>query len=152
MLIEQQNKLKMHGIMLFPKKEDGCFSFAIATYPQQNYQLEIDKLSKKINEDLKPVEGKETVYEEKDYIAFNTKSYFNIPIFDKSGNKIEDPEEIGFGADVIVEMKLKEYNYRRKKGLTMYTTGILVLEFGEQIGATKESLLEGFEDELNLEF
>lgn len=138
---------KLRGIALYPKEEDGKFSVAIKVDEDQIQKLH--ELFEKANPDLDyadfvPVEN------EDNYFLVNLKTKFSIPVYDLNQINLAQDEEypIYHGASVIVTGIIKEYLYKRKRGLTAYLTGAIVIKQGTKQTLDFNTIAEGFEDDL----
>ena len=141
---------QMNGIALFPKTEynkdtkTNQFKFCLAIDEESGKT--IDKLCEQANAELDIINLSEVTYNEKTYLGLNVKSGFDVPVFDKIGQQLED-NEIYHGAKVRLSLVIKEYTFGRKKGLTCYVKGAVVFEQGEPTGVTFDSIMNGFDGE-----
>lgn len=140
-----ENKVKMLGYVLFPKKENERFSMCLATRTADDYQTKIDDICDKVNDMLSYIESKNVKFNDKDYKGFNMKTSYDIPVFDYYTKEKLTLDDVLYGCKCLVECVVKEYEFKRRKGLTLYISGIVRLEQSEQQQVTYESLLEGIE-------
>lgn len=143
------NKISMRGYVMFPRYEDGKFTMALAFDESRDYIAKVDKICESLNSKLDSVSYTEVEFEDKTYPAYNMKSSFDFPIYEKDGTVNTDYDQYyaGYGAEVIVQVLIKEYEYKRKRGHTMYITGMVILEHGQDQTASFDSIMEGIEDD-----
>lgn len=149
--METKNQyFQMNGIALFPKteynKETKTDQFKFCLAIDEEAAITIDNLCEKANSDLDIINLSEVTYNDKTYLGLNVKSGFNVPVFDKSGKQLQN-NEIYHGAKVRLSLTIKEYTYKKKKGLTCYVKGAVVFEQGEPTTVTFDSIMNGFEGE-----
>lgn len=144
--------LKFYGVALFPKEEDGKRTWCIAL--NDDTVNEIEKACEKANPNLDGVSINTVEYNEVERSCINVKSSFDFPVYDKKGNEIEEEMPILHGAKCLISICIKEYTFKKKKGLTAYINGAVVFEQGEPLGMTFGSMMDGFDkfDESELPF
>lgn len=76
------------------------------------------------------VEDQET---EEMHKVISVKSKYNVPMFEDHDGIESNDRKIRWGDKLIVSARFKEYEYRRKKGVTAYLTGVIFEEHGEEI-------------------
>ena len=69
----------------------------------------------------------------------NVKSNYDIKVFDKDKNEIN--EHLNHGAEVYANVTIKPYKYMGKTGITSYISGVVLLENGEATGNTYDSIM-----------
>lgn len=137
--------VKVMGKVVYPKLEKGKKHYCILL--NDKGVAELVQASKEVNPDVEQLKIGEVEVDDKTYKCVNVKTNaeFKVPVFDKDGNAIDDAYH---GAKAIVSITLKEYEYKKKKGITAYLGGFVVIEQGEKAGVSYDSMLQGFEDEL----
>lgn len=134
------------GIALFPKYDSESRSFRFCLCLTNKQAEKIDELCEKANADFEPINLSDVEYEDNTYKGLNVKSSFDFPVYDKDGNKLDDePHMVYHGATVKCSLIIKEYTYKRKKGLTCYVNGVIVYNQGTPAGVTFERLMESEE-------
>ena len=133
------------GIALYPKEEDGLFTMKL---------LVDDETLEEIENKIVDLDGQLTTsdneYQDKEYVGFNVKTVFDVPIYDKTGKDMREEEDypIYYGAKVLVRIRFKTGTYKRKSYVAGYMTGAVVLEQGEnQQGCTFDNFKEALENE-----
>lgn len=117
------------GIVMFPKYEDGVQKYAIKINDETAAAL--DRLVSKQFGAMSLTYGEDEETGEK---LLNVKSQFNVPAYDSNGN--EFTERINHGADVVASIVVKEYDYKRRHGVTAYLKGFVVYKNGESQSGT----------------
>ncbi len=124
------------GTVMFPKFEDGV----------QKYAIKIDDLTAEALDRLvaKQFGAMSLTYgedEETGEKLLNVKSQFNVPAYDSNGN--EFTEKVNHGARVVASIVVKEYEFKRRHGVTAYLKGFVVYKNGESQSATDfKSIME----------
>lgn len=146
----KQVQLKLNGVVRMPYNdlEEGKFSF----------KLELDENSEnlliKACEDLEIEEPAIN-----NDLEVRVKTAYEIPVY-YNGEDVYNSERkyqeyfVCDGDKVVVICQLKEYEYRRKRGSTLYLKGIKVLEINEDEhkrveqyqNTSREISLDDFED------
>lgn len=124
------------GIVMFPKYEDGVQKYAIRIDDVQANALnnlvkrQFGAMSLNYGEDEETGEN-----------LLNVKSQFNVPAYDSDGN--EFTEKVNHGAEVVASIVVKEYEYKKRHGVTAYLKGLVVYKNGEsQSGTDFKSIME----------
>ena len=117
------------GTVMFPKYEDGI----------QKYAIRIDDVTAKALDNLvrKQFGAMSLTYgedEETGEKLLNVKSQFSVPTYDSDGN--EFTEKVNHGAEVVASIVVKEYEYKRRHGVTAYLKGFVVYKNGESQSGT----------------
>lgn len=123
------------GIVKYPKKEGDTVKYAI----------EVEELTKaKLEEQIKAKFGSKvlTMKADKESVKplINVKSNFDVPVYDKDKNLLEDVR-IYHGASVYANISIKEYTYMGKSGITAYLTAFVLLENGEATGTSFDTVM-----------
>ena len=134
---KQEKKLvvTVGGRLLYPKKEDKTVKYA----------LEMSKLTEaKLLEMVKAEFPNETLTikpdKESGLPLLNVKSNYDIKVFDKDKNEIN--EHLNHGAEVYANVTIKPYKYMGKTGITAYISGVVLLQNGEaSTGNTYDSIM-----------
>lgn len=136
---KQENKVVLNctlgGTLKYPKKEGDTVKYALA----------ISEVSaKRLNELVKEKFGTKTLTikpeEDSDLYILNVKSNFNVPVYDKDKNLLEDTR-LYHGAEVYANISVKEYNYMNRTGITAYLSGIILLQNGEPTGQSFDTMM-----------
>ena len=117
------------GTIMFPKYEDGI----------QKYAIRIDDVTAKALDNLVRTQfgAMSLTYgedEETGEKLLNVKSQFSVPTYDSDGN--EFTEKVNHGAEVVASIVVKEYEYKRRHGVTAYLKGFVVYKNGESQSGT----------------
>ena len=134
---KQEKKLvvTVGGRLVYPKKEDKTVKYA----------LEMSKLTEaKLLEMVKAEFPNETLIikpdKESGLPLLNVKSNYDIKVFDKDKNEIN--EHLNHGAEVYANVTIKPYKYMGKTGITAYISGVVLLQNGEaSTGNTYDSIM-----------
>lgn len=122
------------GIVMFPKYEDGV----------QKYAIRIDDVTAKALDNLvkRQFGAMSLTYgEETGEKLLNVKSQFSVPTYDSDGN--EFTEKVNHGAEVVASIVVKEYEFKKRHGVTAYLKGFVVYKNGEsQSGTDFKSIME----------
>lgn len=126
------------GIVMFPKYEDGV----------QKYAIRIDDVTAKALDNLvkKQFGAMSLSYgedEETGEKLLNVKSQFDVPAYD-SNTGAPFTERINHGADVVASIVVKEYEFKRRHGITAYLKAFVVYKNGESqsSGTDFKSIME----------
>ena len=126
------------GIVMFPKYEDGV----------QKYAIRIDDVTAKALDNLvkKQFGAMSLTYgedEETGEKLLNVKSQFNVPAYDSNTGE-PFTEKINHGAEVVASVVVKEYEFKKRHGVTAYLKAFVVYKNGEsQSSATDfKSIME----------
>lgn len=132
---------QLKGIALWPRLEDGTFSFKLLLSDIDYGELEKELL----NMDGEII-TKDIAHNNQDYIGINVKTSYECPVFDAKGTLLEDDKyEIYHGAEIIAKVQFKVQPYKRRNYIVGYLKGAVVIEQGENSNETK---FEEFEDML----
>lgn len=124
------------GIVMFPKYEDGVQKYAIRIDDVQANAL--NNLVRKQFGAMSLTYGEDEETGEK---LLNVKSQFNVPAYDSNGN--EFTERINHGAEVVASVVVKEYEVKKRHGVTAYLKGFVVYKNGESQSSTDfKSIME----------
>ena len=124
------------GIVMFPKYEDGVQKYAIKINDETAAAL--DRLVSKQFGAMSLTYGEDEETGEK---LLNVKSQFSVPTYDSDGN--EFTEKVNHGADVVASIVVKEYEFKKRHGVTAYLKGFVVYKNGEsQTGTDFKSIME----------
>lgn len=125
------------GIVMFPKYEDGVRKYAIRIDDETARAL--DNLVKRQFGAMSLTYGED---EETGKKLLNVKSQFDVPAYDSNGN--EFTEIINHGAEVVASIVVKEYEYKRRHGVTAYIKAFVVYRNGESqsTGTEFKSIME----------
>ena len=112
------------GIVMFPKYEDGV----------QKYAIRIDDVTAKALDNLvkKQFGAMSLTYgedEETGEKLLNVKSQFEVPAYDSTGEPFT--EKINHGAEVVASVVVKEYEFKKRHGVTAYLKAFVVYKNGE---------------------
>ena len=117
------------GIVMFPKYEEGVQKYAIKINDETAAAL--DNLVKKQFGAMSLTYGEDEETGEK---LLNVKSQFNVPTYDSNGN--EFTEKVNHGAEVVASIVVKEYEFKKRHGVTAYLKGFVVYKNGESQSGT----------------
>lgn len=134
---KQEKKLvvTVGGRLLYPKKKGETLKYAV----------EMSKLTEaKLLEMVKTEFPNDTLTikpdKESGLPLLNVKSNYDIKVFDKDKNEIN--EHLNHGAEVYANITIKPYKYMGKTGITAYISGVVLLENGEaSTGNTYDSIM-----------
>lgn len=121
--------------LLYPKKEGETLKYA----------LEMSKLTEaNLLEMVKAEFPNDTLTikpdKESGLPLLNVKSNYDIKVFDKDKNEIN--EHLNHGAEVYANVTIKPYKYMGKTGITAYISGVVLLKNGEaSTGNTYDSIM-----------
>ena len=125
------------GIVMFPKYEDGV----------QKYAIRIDDVTAKALDNLvkRQFGAMSLTYgedEETGEKLLNVKSQFDVPAYD-SNTGAPFTEKINHGAEVVASIVVKEYEFKKRHGVTAYLKAFVVYKNGEsQSGTDFKSIME----------
>ena len=123
------------GIVMYPKYEDSVQKYAIRINDETAKAL--DNLVRKQFGAMSLTYGEDEETGEK---LLNVKSQFDVPTYDSNGN--EFTERVNHGAEVVASIVVKEYEYKRRHGVTAYLKGFVVYKNGEsQFGTDFKSIM-----------
>ena len=117
------------GTVMFPKNEDGIQKYAIRINDETAKAL--DNLVRKQFGAMSLTYGEDEETGEK---LLNVKSQFSVPTYDSDGN--EFTERINHGAEVVASIVVKEYEFKKRHGVTAYLKGFVVYKNGESQSGT----------------
>ena len=127
----------VQGIVMFPKYEDGV----------QKYAIRIDDITAKALDNLvkRQFGAMSLTYgedEETGEKLLNVKSQFDVPAYDSNGN--EFTEKVNHGAEVVASIVVKEYEFKKRHGVTAYLKAFVVYKNGESksYGTEFKSIME----------
>lgn len=122
-------KFNIKGYALFPECDEDGVKFCLAI-PNESAEKVI-AMCKEINPDLDIVLA-EIEHNENEYLGLHCKSRFTVPVFGGEGVELDPNSQfpVFWGAEVVANITLKEYEYKRKSGITAYLGGVTVLEQG----------------------
>lgn len=123
------------GTVMFPKYEDGVQKYAIKIDDETAAAL--DRLVSKQFGAMSLTYGEDEETGEK---LLNVKSQFSVPVYDSNGN--EFTEHVNHGAEVVASIVVKEYEYKKRHGVTAYLKGFVVYKNGESSGTDFKSIME----------
>lgn len=123
------------GTVMFPKYEDGVQKYAIKIDDETAAAL--DRLVSKQFGAMSLTYGEDEETGEK---LLNVKSQFSVPVYDSNGN--EFTENVNHGAEVVASIVVKEYEYKKRHGVTAYLKGFVVYKNGESSGTDFKSIME----------
>ena len=124
------------GTVMFPKYEDGVQKYAIKINDETAAAL--DNLVAKQFGAMSLTYGEDEETGEK---LLNVKSQFNVPTYDINGN--EFTEKVNHGADVVASIVVKEYEFKKRHGVTAYLKAFVVYKNGEAQSVTDfKSIME----------
>lgn len=137
---KQENKTVLNctvgGTLMYPKKEGDTIRYAIAIDELTKSKLEL-AIKEKFGDESLTI--KEDEHNKGKYLL-NVKTSFEIPVYDKDKNELEDVK-LYHGAEVYASVSVKEYQYKSKHGITTYLTGIVLLQNGEPTGVNADNIL-----------
>lgn len=137
---KQENKTVLNctvgGTLMYPKKEVDTIRYAIAIDELTKSKLEL-AIKEKFGDESLTI--KEDEHNKGKYLL-NVKTSFEIPVYDKDKNELEDVK-LYHGAEVYASVSVKEYQYKSKHGITTYLTGIVLLQNGEPTGVNADNIL-----------
>ena len=113
------------GIVMFPKYEEGVQKYAIKINDETAAAL--DNLVRKQFGAMSLTYGEDEETGEK---LLNVKSQFDVPAYD-SNTGAPFTEKINHGAEVVASIVVKEYEYKRRHGVTAYLKALVVYKNGE---------------------
>ena len=125
------------GVVMFPKYEDGTQKYAIRINDETAKAL--DNLVKRQFGAMSLTYGEDEETGEK---LLNVKSQFSVPTYDSDGN--EFTEKVNHGAEVVASIVVKEYEFKKRHGVTAYLKGFVVYKNGESksSGTDFKSIME----------
>ena len=125
------------GVVMFPKYEDGIQKYAIKINDETAAAL--DRLVSKQFGAMSLTYGEDEETGEK---LLNVKSQFDVPAYDSTGEPFT--EKINHGAEVVASIVVKEYEFKRRHGLTAYLKAFVVYKNGESqsSGTDFKSIME----------
>ena len=124
------------GIVMFPKYEDGVQKYAIKINDETAAAL--NRLVSKQFGAMSLTYGEDEETGEK---LLNVKSQFDVPAYDSTGEPFT--EKINHGAEVVASVVVKEYEFKKRHGVTAYLKAFVVYKNGEaQSGTDFKSIME----------
>lgn len=123
------------GILKYPKKEGGTVKYALNI--TEDTKLKLEARIKELFGDKKLTIKAE---EHDDGYLLNVKSNYDVPVYDKDKNLLEDIR-LYHGAEVYANVSIKEYTYMGKSGITTYLSGIVLVKNGEPTGNSYENMM-----------
>ena len=125
------------GVVMFPKYEDGTQKYAIRINDETAKAL--DNLVKRQFGAMSLTYGEDEETGEK---LLNVKSQFSVPTYASDGNDFT--EKVNHGAEVVASIVVKEYEFKKRHGVTAYLKAFVVYKNGESqsSGADFKSILE----------
>ena len=113
------------GIVMFPKFEDGVQKYAIKINDETAAAL--DRLVSKQFGAMSLTYGEDEETGEK---LLNVKSQFDVPAYD-SNTGTPYNKKINHGAEVVASIVVKEYEFKKRHGVTAYLKAFVVYKNGE---------------------
>ena len=123
------------GIVMFPKYEYGVQKYAIKINDETAAAL--DRLVSKQFGAMSLTYGEDEETGEK---LLNVKSQFDVPVYDSTGKPFT--EKINHGAEVVASVVVKEYEFKKRHGVTAYLKAFVVYKNGESSGTDFKSIME----------
>lgn len=129
--------VSIRGIALYPKMEDGVMRYALMLSEET-----AGKLHKVVYEKFK----KDLVFgedEESNACLLNVKSQYEVPVFDYETQEALEDKNIYHGAEVVANVIIKEYTYKKKTGVTAYLKAFALIKQGKAKEVTSfKSIME----------
>lgn len=126
---ENANRIQIEGFALFPKYDKETGKNEITVTLDKKDLISILKKVKEIGDELE-IHIAEVEWHEENLAAISTKSIYEIPIYKPDGSKCNNVSEVFWGAHVQAIITLKEYEYKKKKGVTSYLNAIKIIKQG----------------------
>lgn len=123
------------GILKYPKKEGNTVKYALAMTNLTKEKLEAE-VKKNFGAYMLSIKKED----DSDLYLLNVKTNYDIEIFDKDKNKLDDVR-LYHGAEVYASIAVKEYTYMGRTGITAYLSGIVLLQNGEPTGQSFDSIM-----------
>lgn len=144
-MAERREIINIRCIAKYPKLDEGKRSLCFIIDPEDAARIET--ACNLVNDRYDSIVG-EVDIDDHTYLCVNahTNEDFKIPIFDGKTGKESEENEIFHDADVIVSLVIKEYQYKKKRGLTAYIRGFVLFKQGVPSGVTFESMFEGIDE------
>lgn len=128
--------LTVDGTLLYPKKENGVIKYALAMSEE-----DCEKIQKKVAKVFPGYKLTFSKSDDYDEPLLNIKTRFDVPVFDKNENLIDNPR-IYHGAKGFISINIKEYTYMGKKGISAYLSAIVLIENGEPSGVNYNNIMK----------
>lgn len=139
--------MNVRGIAKFPIFEDNKFSVKLLLT-----EKELERVEKALEIFDDELSITDLSHDNVDYQAIGAKTIYEIPIFDPEGVQINAENEdyqIYDGAECILKINFKPYQYKKKTGVTGYLMGAVIIKQG--IKYNNETTFDDFKDFLNEE-
>lgn len=143
--VKSSYKINVKGVLYFPKTENGKYSGCLVISNMLADRVEqavSDRIGKEYTCSVVKVDGKPCA-------GINFKSIYEVPVFIEdpaSKNKTRYNQPIPFGSIVTVSLIFKEYEYKRRSGVTAYINGMIINKISEN--ETKEITAEDIEKDV----
>lgn len=142
-MAERKEIVNIRCTAKYPKVEDGKKSWCFIITPEDGSR--INTACGMVNPNYDSIVN-DIEIDGKSYLCVNahTSEEFDIPIFDGNGLKSEETD-IYHDAKVVASITIKEYQFKKKRGLTAYVRGFVLFEQGIPAGVTFESMMDGID-------